>query len=107
MKKPKGRLLKNYNERYDAYVHWDFFGWSSFLKTPIGDWIFKPRILWSKHERGFFWLWFHFRWSKTYRYVQRPEWITAQIQKKLNMVTNMQIDNIKMGQKGPPGGYGV
>jgi len=89
----------------DTAVHWDFFGNSSFLDLPIREWRFWPMVLWAKDERGLQFLWLYFHWSKTYRYVQRPEWITDQIQRKINEVTNMQIDNLRMSQRGPPGGY--
>jgi len=103
---PKGKLVKTgnaeYDTRYYSYKHWRFFGWTGFLTIPIGKWAFVPRVLWEPDEKGFLWLWFHFRWNKSWSYVEREDW---KLQNKMNQITNMQIDNAKRTIKGPPGGY--
>ncbi len=108
--KPKGKKIAHKDSieyqqshgeshRYDVYKNWDFFWRSSFLDLPIREWHLLPDILWAKDERGLQFLWLYFHWEKTFRYVERPEWIQAQLQKKVNTITNMQIDNIILSKR--------
>lgn len=103
--KPKGKRINlksahpEHAERYDTYEHWGFLGYSGFTSIPIREWLWCPRYVWTDWVRGFWWLWFHVQWNKTYTYVERPEWIQSQLQKKMNTITNMQLDNIRLSRR--------
>lgn len=95
--KPKGKLRKTGNAemdaRYRTYVNWDFMWGCGFLRVPIGEWRWKPYFGWEDQVVGFSWLFFMFKWSKSFSYVERLDW---KIQTEMNRITNMMIDNINM-----------
>jgi len=108
--KPKGKLIAHKDSieyrqshgeshRYDVYMNWDFFWNSSFLDLPIREWHLLPDVLWAKDERGLQFLWLYFHWEKTYRYVERAEWISRQRYKKMDDIHNQIIDNITLSRK--------
>lgn len=103
---PKGKLVKTgdaeHDARYYTYAKWHFVWGCGFLRVPIGEWRWWPFFRWENQVVGFAWIFFLLRWSSSWSYVERPDWL---LQQNINDVTNMQIDNAKRTIKGPPGGY--